>query len=219
MTVICRSGSRSLFEGAFLLSAVCKIKISSATLSWSVVMPETSRAAYRACASCGVGIASMCRVPHQGPVSRDRAQGSPIQARAPYFVVDPPSPKVDAFTACEKLVFSSLHRVNANSLKNDSCMRVMHFRSSEKLDERLHTFNLSAASRGTLIDCSNLIRQGATSLLVKVVVSKERKSQALFRHCRSCQGRSRAYVIRQCVYTVKVSTQSQKESGHSCLLL
>jgi hypothetical protein len=96
----------------------------------------------------------------------------------------------------------------------------------EKLDERLHTFNLSAASRGTLIDCFNLIRQGAASLLVKVVVSKERKSQGPlfidarpFRHCRSCQGRSRAYVIRRCVYTVKVSTQSQKESGHSCLLL
>jgi hypothetical protein len=68
-------------------------------------------------------------------VSRDRAQGSPIQARAPYFVVDPPSPNVDAFTACGKLVFSSPHRVNANSLKNDSCMRVMHFWSSEELEQ------------------------------------------------------------------------------------
>jgi len=44
-----------------------------------------------------------------------------------YFVVDPPKSgiKVDALTACKKLVFSSPHRLEENSLKNDSYMFFM----------------------------------------------------------------------------------------------
>jgi hypothetical protein len=54
-----------------------------------------------------------------------------------YFVVDPPKSgiNVDALTACKKLVFSSPHRLNANSLKNDSYMRFMPVWTFEELQQ------------------------------------------------------------------------------------
>jgi hypothetical protein len=54
-----------------------------------------------------------------------------------YFVVDPPKSgiKVDALTTCKKLVFSSPHRLNANSLKNDSYMRFMPVWTFEELKQ------------------------------------------------------------------------------------
>jgi hypothetical protein len=52
-----------------------------------------------------------------------------------YFVVDPPKSgiKVEPLTACKKLVFSSPHRLDENSLKNDSYMFFMPVWTLEEL--------------------------------------------------------------------------------------
>ena len=54
-----------------------------------------------------------------------------------FFVVDRPKSgsNVDALTACKKLVLSSPHRLDANSLKNASYMRFMPVWTFEKLKQ------------------------------------------------------------------------------------